>query len=58
MKDKNIAVRVTWETWNLLDRLRAQRETEHRQPVTLSDIVREALDNHVGKHEDIQRPNR
>lgn len=56
MKDKNIAVRVTWETWSLLERIRAERELNARHKITLSDIVREALETHAGNHDDKQQP--
>lgn len=46
MNDKNIAVRIPWELWQKLDFERAQRETATNKKTTLSDIVREALENY------------
>lgn len=48
MNDKNIAVRVPWELWKYLDNERATRQVKTNKRVTLSDIVREALETHVG----------
>jgi len=48
MKDKNVAVRIPWELWKYLDIARANRQVKSNQKITLSDIVREALENYVG----------
>ena len=48
VNDKNIAVRVPWELWKYLDNERATRQVKSNKKVTLSDIVREALETHVG----------
>jgi len=48
MKDKNIAVRIPWELWKYLDIARATKQVSTNKTVTLSDIVREALENYVG----------
>lgn len=46
MNDKNVAVRIPWELWQQLDFERAQRELATNKKTTLSDIVREALENY------------
>lgn len=48
MKDKNIAVRVTWATFQALEQIRSERTVQDKKKTTLSDIVREVLENHVG----------
>lgn len=48
MKDKNIAVRVTWTTWQALENLRSNLEAQKKQKTTLSEVVREVLENHSG----------
>ena len=48
MNDKNVAVRIPWELWNRLDKLRASRQASSKTKITLSDITREALENYVG----------
>jgi transcriptional regulator of met regulon len=48
MKDKNIAVRIPWELWKYLDNERATRQVRTNKTITLSEIVREVLENHVG----------
>lgn len=48
MKDKNIAVRISWELWKYLDNERATRQVKSNKKVTLSDVIREALEKHVG----------
>ena len=48
MKDKNIAVRISWELWKYLDNERAYRQVKTNKTVTLSEIIREVLENHVG----------
>lgn len=50
MKDKNLAVRVPWELWKYLDDERATRQVKTNKKTTLSDIVREILEKHVGTH--------
>ena len=48
MKEKNIAVRVTWTTWQALENLRSNLEAQKKKKTTLSEIVREVLENHSG----------
>lgn len=48
MKDKNLAVRIPWELWKYLDIARATRQVKSNEKITLSDIIREALENYVG----------
>lgn len=47
-KDKNVAVRLNWDTWASLEAIRAERESESKTKTTLSDIVREAVNNYLG----------
>ncbi len=48
MNDKNVAVRIPWELWKYLDNERATRQVKSNKKVTLSDVIREALEKHVG----------
>ena len=48
MNDKNVAVRIPWELWKYLDNERATRQVRTNKKVTLSEIIREVLENHVG----------
>ena len=47
MKEKNIAVRVEWETWQQLERVRALNEAMRGEKVSLSEIVRHALEKYT-----------
>lgn len=47
-KDVNIAVRVSFETWKYLDLIRADRQVRTNNTTSLSEIVREALEQYVG----------
>lgn len=47
-REKNIAVRVRWETWHSLDLIRADRQIRTNKTISLSEIVREALEQYVG----------
>lgn len=47
-QEKNIAVRVRWETWHSLDLIRADRQIRTNKTISLSEIVREALEQYVG----------
>lgn len=46
-REVNIACRISWETWKQLDDIRAVKATQY-QKTSLSDIIREALENYVG----------
>ena len=48
MNDKNVAVRIPWELWKYLDNERATRQVKTNKTVTLSEIIREVLEKHVG----------
>lgn len=48
-QEKNIAVRVSWETWRYLDLIRADRQVRTNKTTSLSEIVREALEQYVGR---------
>jgi ribosomal protein L9 len=57
MKEKNIAVRVTWQTWQALEQVRSNLEAQKKKKTTLSEVVREVLEDHSGtngkeKHSD------
>lgn len=47
-KDVNIAVRVSFDTWKNLDLIRADRQVRNNTTTSLSEIVREALEQYVG----------
>lgn len=51
VKDKNIAVRVTWQTWQALENLRSNLEAQKKKKTTLSEIVREVLEDHSGTND-------
>ena len=48
MKEKNIAVRLTWQTWQALEQVRNNLEAQKKKKTTLSEVVREVLENYVG----------
>jgi hypothetical protein len=48
VKDKNIAVRINWELWKYLENERATQQVKTNKKTTLSDIVRQALEKHIG----------
>lgn len=48
MKDKNIAVRVEWDTYKFLEKLRVERAIQNKKKTGLSEIVREILEKYVG----------
>lgn len=48
MKDVNIACRIEYDTWKALDQIRLERSVQNKQTLSLSDIIREALDDYVG----------
>lgn len=47
MNDKNVAVRMPWELWKYLDNERATRQVKTNKKTTISDIIREALEQYV-----------
>ena len=47
-KDMNIACRIPWATWDALNQIRASRQLTGNRNTSLSDVIREALDNYVG----------
>lgn len=47
-KDKLAAVRLPWEVWKALDLIRADRTVRTNKKHSLSDILREAIDNYLG----------
>lgn len=47
MNDKNIAVRIPWEIWNQLDKLRAADEIKAGKRVTMSELVRDILKEEI-----------
>lgn len=46
-KEKLVAVRIPWEVWKALDLVRADRQ--RNKTTSLSDILREAIDNYIGE---------
>ncbi len=46
-KEINIACRVSWATFDALHKIRASRQLDGNN-TSLSDVIREALDNYVG----------
>lgn len=48
VKDVNIACRIEYDTWKALDQIRLERSVQNKQTLSLSDIIREALDDYVG----------
>lgn len=48
-KDKNAAVRLPWEVWKALDLIRAERTATTKKVHTLSDILREAINQYIGE---------
>lgn len=47
-KDKLAAVRLQWEVWKALDLIRADRTVRTNKQHSLSDILREAIDDYLG----------
>ena len=47
-KDKLAAVRLQWEVWKALDLIRADRTVRTNKKHSLSDILREAIDEYLG----------
>lgn len=48
-KDKNAAVRLPWEVWKALDLIRAERTVTTNKNHSLSDILREAINEYLGE---------
>jgi hypothetical protein len=49
VKEKNLAVRVEWETYRRLERVRASSEALRGKKVSMSEIVRYALEKYTGE---------